>query len=138
MCGYGLIAGVLLTVAPVEPPRSVQVRKDGLSLTVRLDKRFYTPADEVKVSFALRNGTNCGGREPGVPPRSSSGPSFRRPSCTLARCACKLAACTTRAQRDRRRRAFSVGSVVASVRATMDGCRPPNRGAVAHAVFADG
>src|SRR3954467_14668316 len=51
------ITGVALTAAsaPVPEPKPGYARKDGLSLTVTLDKKAYGPADEIVLRFALKN-----------------------------------------------------------------------------------
>src|SRR5260370_31420928 len=53
------IVGVALMAAsapaPDEKPKAGYAKKDGLSLTVTLDKKSYGPADEIVLQFALKN-----------------------------------------------------------------------------------
>src|SRR5262249_37063407 len=44
--------------APVVPTTSSQVRKDGLSLLISVDKKVFGPGDAVTVRFRLRNDTD--------------------------------------------------------------------------------
>jgi hypothetical protein len=54
-----LLAGVTLIAAaapaPDVKPKAGYAKKDGLSLTVTLDKKSYGPADEILLRFALKN-----------------------------------------------------------------------------------
>jgi hypothetical protein len=52
-----VVAGVTLTAAsaPAPEPKPGYAKKDGLSLTVTLDKKTYGPADEIVLRFALKN-----------------------------------------------------------------------------------
>jgi hypothetical protein len=53
------VVGVALMVvsapAPDDKPKAGYAKKDGLSLTVTLDKKCYGPADEIVLQFALKN-----------------------------------------------------------------------------------
>jgi hypothetical protein len=53
-----LFLGGTATAAPVVPSTSSQVRKDGLSLLIRVDKKVFAPGDAVTVRFRLRNETD--------------------------------------------------------------------------------
>jgi hypothetical protein len=57
-----VLVGVALTAtsapAPVQKPKAGHAKKDGLSLTVALDKKSYGPADEVVLRFVLKNETD--------------------------------------------------------------------------------
>jgi hypothetical protein len=45
-------------LAPVPPDKPGYAQKDGLSLTVSLDKKAFAPADEIVLRFALKNHTD--------------------------------------------------------------------------------
>ena len=57
-----LCAGVALMAAsaplPVEKPKAGYAKKDGLSLTVVLDKKTYGTDDDLVLRFALKNETD--------------------------------------------------------------------------------
>jgi hypothetical protein len=56
-----LLAGVSLLAAAPAPdvkPKAGYAKKDGLSLTVTLDKKTYRPDDEIDLRFALKNESN--------------------------------------------------------------------------------
>src|SRR5262245_61488511 len=50
----GLVAAAAGCV-PDEKPKPGHAKKDGLCLTVTLDKKTFEPADEIVVRFALKN-----------------------------------------------------------------------------------
>jgi hypothetical protein len=51
--GIGLMA--VSAPLPVEKSKAGYAKKDGLSLTVTLDKKAYGPADEIVLQFVLKN-----------------------------------------------------------------------------------
>jgi hypothetical protein len=59
MSKASFIVGVALMAAsapaPDEKPKPGYAKKDGLSVTVTLDKKSYGPADEIVLQFALKN-----------------------------------------------------------------------------------
>lgn len=59
MSKVSFIVGVALMVAsapaPNDKPKPGYAKKDGMSLTVTLDKKSYGPADEIVLQFTLKN-----------------------------------------------------------------------------------